>query len=85
MSSFAIKYPFFILMMCLSVIVIGIATVVDMPVDLFPEVNIPVVVVATFYSGMPPSKSKPISPTAMNASSLSAAALITSNPALYPA
>ena len=56
MSSFAIKYPFFILMMCLSVIVVGIATVVNMPVDLFPEVNIPVVVVATFYAGMPPQQ-----------------------------
>jgi len=27
-----------------------------MPVDLFPEVNIPVVVVATFYAGMPPQQ-----------------------------
>ena len=25
-----------------------------MPVDLFPPINIPQVVVATFYSGMPP-------------------------------
>jgi len=56
MSSFAIKYPFFILMMCLFVIVVGITTVTSMPVDLFPEVNIPVVVVATFYSGMPPEQ-----------------------------
>ena len=56
MSSFAIKYPFFILMMCLIVIVVGVTTVVRMPVDLFPEVNIPVVVVATFYAGMPPEQ-----------------------------
>jgi multidrug efflux pump subunit AcrB len=56
MSSFAIKYPFFILMMCLFVIVVGITTVASMPVDLFPEVNIPVVVVATFYAGMPPQQ-----------------------------
>jgi multidrug efflux pump subunit AcrB len=56
MSSFAIKYPFFILMMCLFVIVVGVTTVARMPVDLFPEVNIPVVVVATFYSGMPPEQ-----------------------------
>ncbi len=56
MSSFAIKYPFFILMFCLMVIVVGTATVVRMPVDLFPEINIPVVVVATFYSGMPPEQ-----------------------------
>ena len=27
-----------------------------MPVDLFPEINIPVVVVATFFSGMPPEQ-----------------------------
>ncbi len=56
MSSFAIKHPFFILMMCLVVIVVGATTVARMPVDLFPEVNIPVVVVATFYAGMPPQQ-----------------------------
>ncbi|MDQ2840448.1 MAG: efflux RND transporter permease subunit [Acidobacteriota bacterium] len=56
MSSFAIKYPFFILMCCLMVIVVGVAGVSRMPVDLFPEINIPVVVVATFYSGMPPQQ-----------------------------
>ena len=27
-----------------------------MPVDLFPKIDIPVVVVATFYSGMPPQQ-----------------------------
>jgi multidrug efflux pump subunit AcrB len=56
MSSFAIKYPFFVLMMCLFVMVVGITTVTNMPVDLFPEVNIPVVVIATFYAGMPPQQ-----------------------------
>jgi multidrug efflux pump subunit AcrB len=56
MSSFAIKYPFFILMACLVIVVVGIAGVLNMPVDLFPRVNIPVVVVATFYSGMPPQQ-----------------------------
>src|SRR5262250_292755 len=56
MSSFAIKYPFFILMLCLGIVVIGITTVARMPVDLFPQIQIPVVVVATFYSGMPPQQ-----------------------------
>src|SRR5579864_609236 len=56
MSSFAIKYPFFILMLCLAVLVVGITTVARMPVDLFPQIQIPVVVVATFYSGMPPQQ-----------------------------
>ena len=56
MSSFAIKYPFFILMLCLVIVVVGATTVVRMPVDLFPQIQIPVVVVATFYSGMPPQQ-----------------------------
>jgi len=56
MSGFAIKYPFFILMLCLGIIVVGVTTVHRMPVDLFPQIQIPVVVVATFYSGMPPQQ-----------------------------
>ncbi|MHB1021484.1 MAG: efflux RND transporter permease subunit [Acidobacteriaceae bacterium] len=56
MSSFSIKYPFFILMLCLVVVVVGISTMAQMPVDLFPPIKIPVVVVATFYSGMPPEQ-----------------------------
>src|SRR5271167_1290863 len=56
MPRFALKYPFFIIMLCLVVAALGIPTVVRMPVDLFPQINIPVVVVATFYSGMPPEQ-----------------------------
>jgi hydrophobic/amphiphilic exporter-1 (mainly G- bacteria), HAE1 family len=56
MSSFAIRYPFFILMACLAIVVIGTVNLLSMPVDLFPAVKIPVVVVATFYSGMPPQQ-----------------------------
>ena len=56
MSFFAIRYPFFILMLCMIVIVVGVVGVLGMPVDLFPEINIPVVVVATFYAGMPPQQ-----------------------------
>ena len=56
MSGFAIKYPFFILMLCLAIVVVGVTTVYRMPVDLFPQIQIPVVVVATFYNGMPPQQ-----------------------------
>jgi multidrug efflux pump subunit AcrB len=56
MPKFALAYPYFIIMLCLVVAVVGITTVVRMPVDLFPQINIPVVVVATFYSGMPPQQ-----------------------------
>jgi multidrug efflux pump subunit AcrB len=56
MSRFAIKYPFLIIVACLVIAIIGTVTLVRMPVDLFPPINIPVVVVATFYSGMPPQQ-----------------------------
>ncbi len=56
MSVFALRYPFFIIMLCLIIAVVGVVTVARMPVDLFPSINIPVVVVATFYSGMPPEE-----------------------------
>jgi hydrophobic/amphiphilic exporter-1 (mainly G- bacteria), HAE1 family len=56
MSGFAIKYPFFIIVACLVVAIVGTVTLARMPVDLFPPINIPVVVVATFYSGMPPQQ-----------------------------
>ncbi len=56
MSSFAIRYPYFIIVACLIVAIVGGVILVRMPVDLFPPINIPVVVVATFYSGMPPEQ-----------------------------
>jgi len=56
MSRFSIKYPFFVIVVCLVIAIVGTVTLVRMPVDLFPPINIPVVVVATFYSGMPPQQ-----------------------------
>ncbi len=56
MSRFAIKYPFLIIVICLAIAIVGTVALVRMPVDLFPPINIPVVVIATFYSGMPPQQ-----------------------------
>jgi multidrug efflux pump subunit AcrB len=56
MPKFALNYPYFIIMLCLVVLLIGVFTVFSMPVDLFPVIDIPVVVVATFYNGMPPQQ-----------------------------
>jgi HAE1 family hydrophobic/amphiphilic exporter-1 len=56
MSGFSIRKPYLVLVVCLMVAVIGTTAVSRMPVDLFPEINIPVVVVATFFSGMPPEQ-----------------------------
>ncbi|HEX3682925.1 MAG TPA: efflux RND transporter permease subunit [Bryobacteraceae bacterium] len=54
MSRFSIRNPYFIVVLCLAVCVIGLVSLARMPVDLFPTINLPEVVVATFYSGMPP-------------------------------
>jgi HAE1 family hydrophobic/amphiphilic exporter-1 len=54
MSRFSIKNPYFIVVVCLVLTVVGISCIARMPVDLFPSINLPEVVVATFYNGMPP-------------------------------
>jgi len=54
MSRFSIRNPYFIIVVCLVLVVIGVTSLARMPVDLFPPINLPEVVVATFYSGMPP-------------------------------
>ena len=54
MPKFSIRNPYFIMVVCLVLLVIGVTSLARMPVDLFPPINLPEVVVATFYSGMPP-------------------------------
>jgi multidrug efflux pump subunit AcrB len=56
MSSFAIRNPYFIVVICLFIAVVGVSSLARMPIDMFPAMNIPVVAVATFYSGMPPEQ-----------------------------
>src|ERR1700733_12624560 len=56
MSRFSLRYPYFVVVACLMVCVVGLTTIVRMPVDLFPTIKIPVVVVATFFNGMPPEQ-----------------------------
>jgi HAE1 family hydrophobic/amphiphilic exporter-1 len=54
MSDFSIRHPYFIVVVCLVLLLVGVTSLARMPVDLFPAIHIPVVEVATFYSGMPP-------------------------------
>jgi HAE1 family hydrophobic/amphiphilic exporter-1 len=56
MPTFAIRHPYFIIVVCLFICVLGITSLAQMPVDMFPPINIPVVLVATFYNGMPPEQ-----------------------------
>ena len=56
MPRFAIRFPYFIIVLCLIVVVLGVTCITRMAVDLFPAIKIPVVVVATFFNGMPPEQ-----------------------------
>jgi len=56
MSSFSLRHPYFIVVICLFACVLGLTSLLQMPVDMFPPINIPVVMVATFYGGMPPQQ-----------------------------
>ncbi len=56
MSRFAIRTPYFIVVVALVIAIVGGTALSRMPVDMFPTINIPMVVVATFYNGMPPEQ-----------------------------
>jgi multidrug efflux pump subunit AcrB len=56
MPRFALRFPYFIIVLCLVVTVLGATCLTRMAVDLFPAIKIPVVVVATFFNGMPPEQ-----------------------------
>src|ERR1700691_3864681 len=56
MPGFSIRNPYLIVVLCLVISILGVVSVSDMPVDMFPAVKLPVVAVATFYSGMPPAQ-----------------------------
>src|SRR6202453_3648302 len=56
MSAFSIRNPYLIVVLCLVITILGAVSASDMPVDMFPAVKLPVVAVATFYSGMPPAQ-----------------------------
>ena len=82
MPKFALAYPFFIIMVCLVVAVVGVTTVGRMPVDLFPQINIPWWWLRRSTRACLRNKSRRISPTPSNASLLLAATSTTSSHAL---
>ena len=54
MPGFSLRNPHAVVVGALLVVILGISAFADMPVDVFPKLDIPVAVVATFYPGMPP-------------------------------
>ncbi len=56
MTRSALKNPYAIVAISLIIIILGVVSYQKMVVDIFPEINVPVVAVATFYKGMGPSE-----------------------------
>ena len=54
MPSFSLRNPHTIIVAALIITILGVNAFARMPVDVFPNLKIPAVVVATFYPGMPP-------------------------------
>ena len=54
LTRLALRNPVLILMLCLMTIALGFVSLQRLSVDLFPEINIPVIRVATFYPGAGP-------------------------------
>ena len=52
----SLKNPYAIVAISLIVVILGVVSFQRMEVDVFPEINLPVVAVATFYKGMGPSE-----------------------------
>ena len=55
LTRLALKNPVLILMMSLMIAVLGVVSLRRLSVDLFPEITIPVIRVATFYTGAGPA------------------------------
>ncbi len=55
LTRLALRNPVLILMVALMVLVLGLVSLQRLPVDLFPEINMPVIRVATFYGGAGPA------------------------------
>ncbi|PYM17595.1 MAG: RND transporter, partial [Candidatus Rokuibacteriota bacterium] len=52
----ALRRPYTFVVLALLIAVLGVASIVTMPVDIFPAINIPVVNVIWSYSGLSPTE-----------------------------
>lgn len=52
----ALHNPYAVVAISLIVMILGVVSFQNMVVDIFPEINLPVVAIATFYKGMGPSE-----------------------------
>src|SRR6187397_1540797 len=52
----ALRRPYTFVVMAMLIAIFGVVTIVRMPTDIFPEIDIPVVAVLFNYTGIPPEE-----------------------------
>src|SRR4051812_8599306 len=52
----ALRRPYTFVVMSMLIVILGIATILRMPTDIFPDIDIPVISVIWNYTGLPPEE-----------------------------
>jgi multidrug efflux pump subunit AcrB len=52
----ALRRPYTFVVMSMLIVILGVATILRMPTDIFPDIDIPVISVVWNYSGLPPEE-----------------------------
>ena len=52
----ALKRPYTFVVMSMLIVILGVATILRMPTDIFPDIDIPVISVVWNYTGLPPEE-----------------------------
>jgi multidrug efflux pump subunit AcrB len=52
----ALKRPYTFVVMSMLIVILGVATILRMPTDIFPDIDIPVISVVWSYTGLPPEE-----------------------------
>ena len=56
LTRLALKYPITTLMAAIAIFVLGTVSFTQLPIDMLPNIQIPVVSVITYYNGAGPSR-----------------------------
>src|SRR2546422_10740718 len=52
----ALRRPYTFIILAMLIVLVGVSTVLRMPADMFPEIDIPVVAAIWQYGGLPPTE-----------------------------
>src|ERR1700760_2186836 len=52
----ALRRPYTFVVMSMLIVILGVATILRMPTDIFPDIDIPVISVVWGYTGLPPEE-----------------------------